>query len=109
MCKLNARHNASFERQARICQFLTNHLIAFEVLHACKIDFQSPDLDDTLDAIMRELGMPRSLSDLNVSREKLDSLAVNSLHDPWCKTNSVPLIEKEQMLEILNMILNMIV
>lgn len=45
--------------------------------------------------------MPRSLSDVKVGRDKLDSLAANSLHDRWCQSNPVPLREKEQVLEIL--------
>jgi alcohol dehydrogenase class IV len=48
--------------------------------------------------------MPRTLSDVNVSRDHLDALAANSLHDRWCKTNPVPLEEKSQVLEILEMV-----
>ena len=34
-------------------------------------------------------------------REQLDGLAQNSLHDRWCQTNPVPLLEKRQVLDIL--------
>lgn len=46
--------------------------------------------------------MPRSL-EVGVGRDALDELAANSLHDRWCKTNPVPLTEKKQVLEILEM------
>jgi alcohol dehydrogenase class IV len=45
--------------------------------------------------------MPRSLKDVGVGREKLDALAENCLKDPWLKTNPVPLVEKKQVLEVL--------
>jgi alcohol dehydrogenase class IV len=48
--------------------------------------------------------MPRSLKDVGVGRDKLDALAENCLKDPWVKTNPVPLLEKEQVLEILEMV-----
>lgn len=63
------------------------------------------DLGDVLDAIIRELGMPRSLADVGVGRDQLDGLAVNSLKDRWCVTNPVPLKEKGQVLEILEMVI----
>lgn len=54
--------------------------------------------------MIKELGMPRSLADVRVGRDKLDALAANSLHDRWCQSNPVPLKEKEQVLEILEMV-----
>jgi alcohol dehydrogenase class IV len=75
-----------------------------EVLRARSVDETESDLGDVLDALFRELGMPRSLSDVHVGRDKLDELAANSLHDRWCKSNPVPLTEKSQVLEILEMV-----
>jgi alcohol dehydrogenase class IV len=48
--------------------------------------------------------MPRSLGAVGVGREQLDALAENSLHDRWCQSNPVPLLEKSQVLEILEMV-----
>ena len=62
------------------------------------------DLGDLLDVIIRELGMPRTLKDVGVGRDKFDGLAVNSLKDIWIKTNAQPITEKEQVLEILEMV-----
>lgn len=69
-----------------------------------KEELDRVDLGDVLDAVIRELGMPRSLREVGVGRDQLDGLAENSLHDRWCQTNPVPLKEKSQVLEILEMV-----
>ncbi|KAH8810642.1 putative Fe-containing alcohol dehydrogenase [Xylogone sp. PMI_703] len=62
------------------------------------------DLGDLLDGLFREYGVPRSLKEVGVEgEEKLSILAVRSLEDPWCRTNPIPLISPEQVLEILKM------
>lgn len=104
MCKFNAKYDANRERQARVREFLVRTPVVAEVLRSRSINVEDSDLGDILDAVIRELGMPRSLGDVGVGREKLDGLAAHSLHDRWCKTNPVPLKEKEQVLEILEMV-----
>ncbi|KAF3011588.1 hypothetical protein E8E15_000701 [Penicillium rubens] len=104
VCKFNAKYNANREKQARVRQFLIQDPIVSDVLRARSVNVETSDLGDILDAIIRELGMPRSLSDVQVGRDQLDGLAENSLHDRWCKTNPVPLKEKSQVLEILEMV-----
>ncbi|KAL1854163.1 hypothetical protein Plec18170_004927 [Paecilomyces lecythidis] len=105
VCKYNASKNANNGRQQRVLEFLTSNLIVSEVLQKRQVDVAKADLGDVLDAIIRELGMPRSLADVGVGRDKLDGLAVNSLKDRWCVTNPVPLKEKGQVLEILEMVI----
>lgn len=53
-------------------------------------------LDDVLDAVIRELGSPRTLREVGVGREKLDGLAVaeNRLRDGSCRTRPVLAMEK---------------
>lgn len=75
-----------------------------EVLHARSVDVDTADLGDVLDSIIRELGMPRSLADVHIGRDKLNELAANSLNDRWCKSNPVPLTKDTQVLEILEMV-----
>lgn len=75
-----------------------------EVLRSRNVNIEASDLGDILDAVIRELGMPRSLSDVKVGRDKLDALAAHSLHNRWCQSNPVPLKEKEQVLDILEMV-----
>jgi alcohol dehydrogenase class IV len=63
-----------------------------------------PDLGDILDAVIRELGLPRTRKAVGVGRDKLDALAENSLKDRWIKTNALPVTEKGQVMEILEMV-----
>ncbi|KAJ0423992.1 alcohol dehydrogenase [Aspergillus carlsbadensis] len=104
VCKFNARHNANTDRQTRLRDFLLKQEIVTNVLESRGLKKEDVDLGDVLDAVIRELGMPRSLGDVGVGRDKLDGLAQNSLHDRWCRTNPVPLNEKGQVLEILEMV-----
>jgi len=101
VCKFNARHNANNDRQTRLRDSLLKQPIVEQVLETRGLKKGDVDLGDVLDAVIRELGMPRSLGEVGVGRDKLDGLAQNSLHDRWCRTNPVPLNEKEQVLEIL--------
>ncbi|CAG8975422.1 hypothetical protein HYALB_00010369 [Hymenoscyphus albidus] len=62
------------------------------------------DAGDCVGAVVKELGMPASLKDVGVGREKLNGLAVNSLKDRWVQTNPIPILEKKQVLEVLEMV-----
>ncbi|GIC93845.1 iron-containing alcohol dehydrogenase [Aspergillus udagawae] len=104
VCKFNARHGANREQQERVGQFLVRNAEVARVLRDRGVDVSSADLGDVLDAVIRELGMPRSLKEVGVGRDALNQLAANSLHDRWCRTNPVPLTEKGQVLEILEMV-----
>lgn len=104
VCKYNAAKGANVPRQKLVHKFLTEQTIVQEVLQKYGVDPSSSDLGDVLDAIIRELGMPRSLKDVGVGRDKLDGLAEHSLEDRWCQTNPVPLEKKEQVLDILEMV-----
>lgn len=106
VCKFNARHNANTARQARVHRFLTSDPVVLDVLRSRGVDPDPArsDLGDVLDAVIRELGMPRTLREVGVGRDKLDALAEHSLKDRWCMTNPVPLREKAQVLEILEMV-----
>ncbi|KAL2813854.1 alcohol dehydrogenase [Aspergillus granulosus] len=105
VCKYNARHLANKEQQIRLRDFLLNQPGVGDVLQSRGLIKPDTDLSDLLDAIIRELGLPRSLSEVGVKRNRLDELAANSLHDRWCATNPVPLVNKRQVLEILEMVI----
>ena len=105
VCKFNAAHNANNDRQNLVRQFLLHNDNVKDVLNRRGVDTDKVDLGDVLDAIIRELGLPRNLKDVGVGREKLDRLAENSLNDRWCVSNPVPLKEKEQVLEILEKVM----
>ena len=69
------------------------------------LDMKTIDLVDILDAIIRELGQPRTLKAVGITRDSIEALAANSLHDRWCATNPVPLTKKGQIIEILEAVL----
>lgn len=75
-----------------------------EVLMKRGLRMESADAGDVVGAVVSKLGLPRTLKDVGVGREALDALAVNCLKDPWLKQNPVPLVEKSQVMEILEMV-----
>lgn len=64
------------------------------------------DLGDILDSLIRALGLPRSLKEVGVGRDDIRDLPASALGDWWAPTNPVPLIEKSQVKEILESVLN---
>ena len=102
VAKYNALVNAT--QQGRIIAVLWDDAVIASVLEARGLRKDKADLGDALDAIIRELQMPRDLKSVGVRREDLEKIAENSLNDPWCKTNPVPLTDQKQVLEILAMV-----
>lgn len=105
VCKYNAKHSSSsnsdvFPRQTKLRDFLLRQEGVAGVVRKYYAD-AAVDLGDVLDAVIRELGLPRSLQAVGVGRDQFDALAEHSLHDRWCQANVVPLQEKGQVLEIL--------
>jgi len=104
--KYNYKHGDEKVRnpQQKVLDILWGEKTVAEVLTRRGLKKESADAGDVVGAVITELGMPRSLKDVGVGREKLDALAENCLKDPWLKTNPVPLIEKQQVLEVLEMV-----
>jgi alcohol dehydrogenase class IV len=92
-------------RQKRVLDVLWGEEMVAKVLTERRLEKGKANAGDVLDAVIRELGMPRTLQEVGVKREQLDALAVNCLKDRWLKTNPVPLTTKEQVLEILEMVI----
>lgn len=101
VCKYNRKVNE--DRQKTVEKTLWSDAEVRSVLEKRRLKEEDAELGDMLDAVFRELGMPRSLGEMNVREDKFDSLAVHSLEDRWCLTNPIPLKEKGQVLEILKM------
>ncbi|KAI0544635.1 hypothetical protein F4679DRAFT_564116 [Xylaria curta] len=99
--KYNARVNS--DAQKKIAEMIWSEEDISTVLKKQGLSEAESDLGDALRAVFNELGMPKSLKDVGVGRDKWDLLAVNSLEDVCCKGNPVPLTKKEQVLEILEM------
>ncbi|KAI9811471.1 MAG: hypothetical protein M1827_005454 [Pycnora praestabilis] len=101
VCKYNIKANG--ERQKKVLQILWSDKEVKTVLQRRGLKEEQADLGDLLDAVIAELGMPRSLRAVGVGKDKLDKLAENSLKDPWTATNPIPLKEKGQIMNILEM------
>ncbi|KAH8165434.1 hypothetical protein CIB48_g2813 [Xylaria polymorpha] len=99
--KYNARVNG--DTQKKILEIIWSEEDIASVLEKHGLSKTGSDLGDALRAIFNELGMPKSLKDVGVGRDKWVQLAENSLEDVCCKANPVPLTRKEQVLEILEM------
>ncbi|KAL2071615.1 hypothetical protein VTL71DRAFT_12850 [Oculimacula yallundae] len=106
--KYNAHHGGEKvkAKQQKVVDILWDQETVTEVLRKQGLQKDTADAGDVVGAIITELGMPRSLKDVGVGREKLDALAVNCLKDKCLKTNPVPLTDKKQVLEILETVVN---
>lgn len=91
-------------KQTKVLQTLWAEPAVEDVLKRRGVEREGGDLADVLDALFRELGMPRSLKEVGVGRGLLQGLAEGSLSDRYCKSNPVPLRERGQILEILEMV-----
>lgn len=101
VCKFNIGVNG--KQQQKVLDILWNEPSVQEVLEKRAVE-RDHDLDVALDALFRELGMPRSLSGPSLGKDKLEALAQGSLEDRWCKTNPRRLNSKEQVMQILDLI-----
>jgi alcohol dehydrogenase class IV len=93
-------------RQQKVMDVLWGEKTVAEVLRKRGLQEGKADAGDMLDAVIRELGMPRSLKDVGVGKDKVDKLATNALKDAWLPTNPVPVTEKSQVMEILQMVVD---
>ena len=93
------------DQQSKVLDALWGESVVAEVLKRHSLTEGQADLGDALDAIIRELGFPRSLKAYGIGRDKLDQIAESSIGDVCCKWNVIPRIKPEQVLEILEMCL----
>ncbi|KAI2639813.1 putative Fe-containing alcohol dehydrogenase [Hypomontagnella submonticulosa] len=105
VCKYNYQKGANVERQNAIIQLLWEDSKAQEIFTQKGLERGTADLGDLMDAIIRFLELPRTLSEFGIGEDKLEGIAEHSLHDRWVKTNPAPL-DKEGVLEILKMVLH---
>ncbi|KAJ7677740.1 putative Fe-containing alcohol dehydrogenase [Mycena polygramma] len=104
VCKYNALHLANLDRQSLVTAILWSVPEMRRLAEGKGLKEGIADLGDLLDVFVRALGMPRTLAEVGVGRERLDQLAEHSLLDVWLATNPVPITEKAQVTEILEMV-----
>ncbi|KAJ5958214.1 uncharacterized protein N7479_005364 [Penicillium vulpinum] len=104
VCKFNAIKRVNHEKQQAVAEKLMGLSVVQELIGMKGLQRENLELSDILDVVIRQLGMPRTLAEVGVGRDKLDLLAENSLHDPWITTNPFPITKKDQVLDILEMV-----
>ncbi|KAF8186141.1 hypothetical protein K438DRAFT_1723294 [Mycena galopus ATCC 62051] len=105
VCKFNARHStdaASHQAGAKTIMWGIPEIR--QVAEKRGLVEGVADLGDLLDALLRDLGMARTLAEVGVGRDKLETLAKFGVLDPFAVTNPVPLTEEAQVMEILEMV-----
>ncbi|MFC0314800.1 iron-containing alcohol dehydrogenase [Gordonia phosphorivorans] len=67
------------------------------------VAFGQPDTPahELADALIRKLGMPRSLQEVGLGRDDLASLAEYTFKDIWCGTNPNPIADPEALVPLL--------
>lgn len=99
VCRYNASKGANVLRQEKLARLLMESPHIRSLLSG-----GNNDLGSIIEALVKALGLPKTLKDVGISRDLFNTLAENSLLDSWAKENPVPLIRKEQVLEILEMV-----
>lgn len=61
---------------------------------------------ELVDALIRQLGMPRTLREVGVEAEMLPLIAEHTLKDVWARSNARPLTKSEDVLTILQLALH---
>jgi alcohol dehydrogenase class IV len=105
VCKFNAIHGGVeiLERQKVVRDTLWGIPEARHVFEKRCLTEEGADLGDLIDAVVRELGLKRTLQEFGVGSEMFEKLAEASLRDPFLRTNCVPIHKKEEVLEVLEM------
>jgi alcohol dehydrogenase class IV len=89
------------DKQKKVKDILWSEEVVVQILKDAGLTRENSDAGDALGAVFKFLGMPRTLKEVGVGREKFEIIAVNSIRDPCCVANAIPLTEKEKVLEIL--------
>lgn len=106
--KYNIQHGADkpdiAKRQDKIRAILWSEPDVASCFQKAGLQQNTADLGDLLDAYVRALGLPRSLREMDISKDVIPALSKRALDDFWSPTNPVPLLKAEQVQEILEMV-----
>jgi alcohol dehydrogenase class IV len=89
------------DKQAKVKRILWSEPEVAQELAKAGLRQETADLGDLLDAIIRALGLPRSLGEMGIVQEDIPGLSTRALDDFWAPTNPIPLLKAEQVSEIL--------
>jgi maleylacetate reductase len=74
-----------------------------QALVAAAMGQPTADAGDVLDSFIRGLDMPRSLHEVKVGREHFDRIARQAMSTPWVPRNPRPILNPDQVKEILEL------
>ena len=74
-----------------------------QALVAAAMGFPGEDAGDVLDALIRSLGMPRSLREVNIGPEHFERIAKQAMGTPWVPRNPRRIDDPAQVREILEL------
>ncbi|KAF2702721.1 putative Fe-containing alcohol dehydrogenase [Pleomassaria siparia CBS 279.74] len=103
--KYNIKHGTSnpeiAHRQSHVKSILWSDPEVSKTLAKAGLREETDDTGELLNAIIRALGLPRTLKELHIDKELIPELSKHALEDFWAPTNPVPLLKMEQVQEIL--------
>ena len=107
MCEYHAKYGDDKvnDRQSRALEVIWADEVVSKILKERGLEEDNTDLGDTLDAIVRALGLPRTLKEVGIGKNKSEEFAGLALQDKFWETNTVPLKRMEQVIEILETVL----
>lgn len=112
MCPAVMKYNLKYggdspeiaQRQNEVKDILWSEQDVAKALQNAGLEKDSSDLGDAVDVIIRKLGLPRTLQDMQIASDVIPKLSERALADFWSPTNPVPLTKAEQVREILEMV-----
>ena len=100
--KYNAKANPT--EQAAVREVLWSIPEGRDLFASRGLHEDTADLGDLLDVFIRELGLPRSLKEVELSKsEDIELVASNALKSPYAISNPIPLTSKDMVMAILEM------
>ena len=101
--KYNKKQNG--DKQEKVKEIIWREPIVATALEEAGLTREDSDASDALRVVFQVLGMPATLKEVGVGRDKFDVIARNSIKDPCCVVNAIPLKEESQVLQILEMVI----
>ena len=92
------------EKQDKVRSILWTEPRAAELFKKVGLSQDKADLGDLLDVIIRTLGLPRTLKEVDIGADQIDKLSKRTLDDFWAPTNPIPLMDAAQVKSILEMV-----
>ena len=106
--KYNIQHGSAIPdvagKQKKVRDILWSEPDVAKLFQEAGLTRDGSDLGDLLDVVIRALGLPRTLHELDISKDVIPALSKRTLDDFWAASNPIPLTTPEQVQEILEVV-----